>query len=91
MESRTRACLEIVVTCSLAKIGEQQTIPALFGPARMPAASRSLFVSDLPHQARTFDSDVLLAFVFWLHIPLRIDKVYCLHTDVTRRKLLLSL
>jgi len=79
MESRTRACLEIVIACSLAKIGEQQSIPALsVWPG--PHASRSLFVSDLLHQARTFD--VLLAFVFWLHIPLRIDKVYCLHTDI---------
>ena len=61
MESRTRTCPEIVITCSLAKIGEpHHPIP---GPVWPGLPCQLAFVTDSSPSRTNVDSDVLLAFV----------------------------
>ena len=83
MESRTRPCPEIIIARSLAEIGEQPSTPALYA---RPACLAAVFVIDLLHQARTLTQAFFSRLSSRILIPLRIDKVYCLHTDITPRK-----
>ena len=65
-------------------MGEQSILPGPVWPG--PHASCLLFVTDLLHQARTLTQTFFSRLSSRLILPLRIDKVYCLHTDITPRK-----